>query len=204
MDPYKILGISEGATGQEIKRAYLAMASKYHPDHGGDAWVFEQIRLAYEQLSHNSTEFVETADSSVRKRESGVRGGERHRKASPTLPSDSQSTLTNRHFLLRPRPLQTETAWFILINVLDLVLTNILLQRHAIEANPLANYVFVHFGFRGMIVFKLASVLFVCVAAQLIALKSISKAKWVLWFGCIVVGLVLVYSGRLIFTLNEI
>lgn len=203
MDPYKILGISEGATEHEIKRAYLAMASKYHPDHGGDAWVFEQIRLAYEQLSHKSSESVEAAHSSVRKEEWDVqRKRARQGKASRAFPSDSPSTSVDRHFLLRHLPLQTETAWFILINVLDLVLTNVLLQRHAIEANPLANYVFVHYGFRGMIVFKLASVLFVCVAAQLIALKSISKAKWLLWFGCSVVGLVLVYSGRLILTLN--
>jgi hypothetical protein len=44
MNPYKILGINEQATDEEIKRAYLAMAAKYHPDVGGDAWVFEQVR----------------------------------------------------------------------------------------------------------------------------------------------------------------
>jgi hypothetical protein len=186
MDPYKVLGISADASQQEIKRAYLSMADKYHPDHGGDAWVFEQIRTAYEQLSQSKNVSPPT----------------------PKTPSPTARATTGRattadlskrgHFLLRQLPLQTETSWFILINVLDLVFTNILLQRNAIEANPLANMVFVYYGFVGMIVFKLASVLFVCLAAQIIATKSPTKAKWLLWFGCAVVGAVLVYSARLI------
>ena len=31
-DPYKVLGISPGATDEEVKKAYRAMAKKYHPD----------------------------------------------------------------------------------------------------------------------------------------------------------------------------
>lgn len=186
MDPYKVLGISADASQQEIKRAYLSMADKYHPDHGGDAWVFEQIRTAYEQLSQKenvSSPAPVTPSPSTR----------------ATTPRPKAAELSHRgHFLLRQLPLQTETSWFILINVLDLVLTNILLQRDAIEANPLANMVFVHYGFVGMIVFKLVSVLFVCLAAQIIATKSPTKAKWLLWFGCAVVGAVLIYSARLI------
>ena len=50
MNPYKILGINEKATDDEIKRAYRAMAAKYHPDAGGDAWVFEQVREAYDRI----------------------------------------------------------------------------------------------------------------------------------------------------------
>lgn len=181
MDPYKVLGISADASQQEIKRAYLSMADKYHPDHGGDAWVFEQIRTAYEQLSQSK-------DVSP---------------PNPMTPSPKARATTAElskrgNFLFRQLPLQTETSWFILINVLDLVLTNILLQRNAIEANPLANMVFVYYGFVGMIAFKLVSVLFVCLAAQIIATKSHSKAKWLLWFGCAVVGAVLIYSARLI------
>lgn len=207
------------------------MAAKYHPDHGGDAWVFEQIRAAYEQLAKpsgeaHSSQNESTSDAaSSRESRSGRRPSHKESASnrgyqetpgqtgfpdphynpsetvstpSPTIPTASAETTLRGHFLLRQLPLQTETSWFILINVLDLVLTNILLQRNAIEANPLANMVFVYFGFVGMIVFKLASVLFVCVAAQIIATKSLSKARWLLWFGCAVVGAVLVYSGRLI------
>lgn len=181
MDPYKVLGISADASQQEIKRAYLSMADKYHPDHGGDAWVFEQIRTAYEQLSQSKDVSPPTPMT-----------------PSPTARATTAELSKRGNFLFRQLPLQTETSWFILINVLDLVLTNILLQRNAIEANPLANMVFVYYGFVGMIAFKLVSVLFVCLAAQIIATKSPSKAKWLLWFGCAVVGAVLIYSARLI------
>lgn len=217
MDPHKVLGIPPGASAQEIKRAYHAMAAKYHPDHGGDAWIFEQVRAAYEQLTQipggaNRQNSKPTSES----QRSGAKNPQHEQKTTdPNFVTPGQSgfddsvkqTSTGKsnatsHFLVRQLPLQTETSWFILINVLDLVLTNILLQRNAIEANPLANMVFVYYGFVGMIVFKLASVLFVCLAAQIIATKSVSKAKWLLWFGCAVVGAVLIYSCRLIWTMN--
>jgi curved DNA-binding protein CbpA len=31
-DPYKVLGISPTASDEEVKRAYYALAKKYHPD----------------------------------------------------------------------------------------------------------------------------------------------------------------------------
>lgn len=32
MDPYKVLGLSNDATEDDIKRAYRKLALKYHPD----------------------------------------------------------------------------------------------------------------------------------------------------------------------------
>ena len=103
-------------------------------------------------------------------------------------------------FLTRKLPLQDETTVFILINVLDIFMTYILLRFHAVEANPIANLFFVRFGFNGMIIFKLVITAGVCVITQIIALKSIAKAKGVLALGTLLVGLVVAYSVYLFIT----
>ncbi len=44
------LGLSEGASWEEIKQRYRDLASKHHPDKGGDPLLFIEIRRAYESL----------------------------------------------------------------------------------------------------------------------------------------------------------
>lgn len=50
MDPYKILGVARDASDDDVKRAYHLKSQKYHPDAGGDAWVFVQVQEAYDML----------------------------------------------------------------------------------------------------------------------------------------------------------
>jgi len=50
-DYYKILGVSEDASEEEIREAYYRLAHKYHPDKGGDAEKFKEINEAYQVLS---------------------------------------------------------------------------------------------------------------------------------------------------------
>tara|TARA_Y100000310_G_scaffold269866_1_gene283363 strand:- start:298 stop:909 length:612 start_codon:yes stop_codon:yes gene_type:complete len=54
MNPYKILGVSEKATKEEIKKAYRKLAVEYHPDRGGDEEKFKNISEAYTILSDDS------------------------------------------------------------------------------------------------------------------------------------------------------
>lgn len=51
MDPHKILGVAPSASADEVRRAYLKMAKKYHPDSGGDVWAFQQVQEAYAILT---------------------------------------------------------------------------------------------------------------------------------------------------------
>ncbi|OQB25182.1 MAG: Chaperone protein DnaJ [Firmicutes bacterium ADurb.Bin182] len=58
MNPYKVLGVSETASQEEIRAAYLALVKKYHPDRYADNPLKElaneklkEINEAYEALS---------------------------------------------------------------------------------------------------------------------------------------------------------
>lgn len=53
-DYYNVLGISKGASVDEIKSAYKKLALKNHPDRGGDKDVFQKIQQAYEVLSDDN------------------------------------------------------------------------------------------------------------------------------------------------------
>ena len=51
LDPYLVLGVSQSASEKQIRRAYLTLAKKHHPDRGGDAARFDEITKAWNQLS---------------------------------------------------------------------------------------------------------------------------------------------------------
>jgi DnaJ-class molecular chaperone len=51
MDHYQTLGVAKNATPDDIKKAYRKLASKHHPDKGGDTATFQKIEEAYRILS---------------------------------------------------------------------------------------------------------------------------------------------------------
>ncbi len=51
MDHYQRLGVAKNASPDDIKKAYRKLASKHHPDKGGDTNTFQQIQVAYDVLS---------------------------------------------------------------------------------------------------------------------------------------------------------
>ncbi len=51
MSPYDVLGVSPGASQAEIRRAYLTLARRHHPDAGGDADEMRRLNEAWAALS---------------------------------------------------------------------------------------------------------------------------------------------------------
>lgn len=58
-DPYSVLGISRGASTEEIKKAYRQLSRKYHPDANVNnpnkaqaEEKFKQVQEAYNQIIH--------------------------------------------------------------------------------------------------------------------------------------------------------
>ena len=49
-DYYQTLGLSKTATQSDIKNAYRKLASKHHPDRGGNVSEFKRIQEAYDIL----------------------------------------------------------------------------------------------------------------------------------------------------------
>jgi len=55
-DPYKVLGLDRNASDEDVKRAYRALAKKYHPDlNPGDkeaARKMQEVNEAYDQIKN--------------------------------------------------------------------------------------------------------------------------------------------------------
>ncbi|MGY8748199.1 MAG: DUF5658 family protein [Pirellulales bacterium] len=202
MDSRKILGVGNDATLQEIRKAYREKAQKHHPDQGGDSWAFQQVQDAFDELSRQSKSEspFEAMQTSERPRPESTHEFE-------TQNTEAEPVNTNKHAEGHPNhgwrnlftgqlPLQNQTTVFILINCLDIFMTHRLLFKveGAVETNPIADFFIDKFDFYGAIGFKLLVVAVVCVIAQIVAIKKVKTAKFLLNAGSCIVGVVVIYS----------
>ncbi len=101
-----------------------------------------------------------------------------------------------KRIFLGDLPLEAETSFFILVNVIDFFVTYWMLAVGGFrESNPVAAYFLHRWGpVKGMLIFKLSLVTFVILVSQLIALKRPETARRLLIFGSLAVAGVVVYS----------
>jgi len=55
IDLYNILEIESDATPEKIKKEYLRLSKKHHPDQGGNSELFQEVTRAYEILYNKDT-----------------------------------------------------------------------------------------------------------------------------------------------------
>lgn len=72
---YEALGISKGASKDEIKKAYKKMAIQCHPDKGGDPEQFKEVSRAYQVLSDDEKRAMYDQMGDEHFRENGPEGG---------------------------------------------------------------------------------------------------------------------------------
>ena len=80
MNPYKVLGVSENATPEQIRSAYLTLVKKYHPDKYADGPLKE---MAGEKLKEINQAY-ETLTKQPRPSQSAGYGGSSYQRAEST------------------------------------------------------------------------------------------------------------------------
>ena len=113
-DPFEVLGVSHGASDEEVKNAYRALARKYHPDnYDADNPLSElaeekmqEINAAYDEIqrlrAENKNNGYQGGGTYYQSsQQSGVNGGENI----PPLYKDIRNDINRRHFVDAERKL---------------------------------------------------------------------------------------------------
>lgn len=104
-----------------------------------------------------------------------------------------------RPLLARLASLRAEKTLFVLVSMLDLILTSLLLQTgRFLESNPLADYFYEGWGLPGMAGFKILLVGMILGVINLIGVWRLATARWLLLLGSAVTGGVVLYSTALL------
>jgi len=107
---------------------------------------------------------------------------------------------TTRSVSRKPFLLSQETVFFVLASLLDLGMTIYLITHPGsifYESNPIASWVLMNWGIRGMAVFKLSLVSFVCLIGCIIAAQRHDVAVKMMATATAIVSCVVTYSALL-------
>jgi hypothetical protein len=99
-DYYQLLEVSPGASDEEIKKGYYAMAKKYHPDRHHLPHLREVQGLLEELFAKVTVAYQELSDPAARRRYDGAR----QQKARPPADSGGRTLALHRSARGRRRP----------------------------------------------------------------------------------------------------
>ena len=110
-----------------------------------------------------------------------------------------------RRFFVEHWEHESETSMFLLVSMLDFFCTYLLLTTGAaggvsfVESNPVAAWFLNHYGVvKGLLGFKLACVLLICVLSQIVSFRKPAYGRFILYFGTVLTAGVVVYSVGLL------
>jgi len=103
-------------------------------------------------------------------------------------------------FFKRDVLLAQEYLGFLLLNIFDLFLTGYIFDKGGMEANSLANWFWMHFGFHGFALYKFGLVMVVVLACEGISLTHIRTSRIIVTLGCLVYLLIVFWEVFLIIT----
>jgi curved DNA-binding protein CbpA len=49
-NPYSALGVANGTSKEDCKKAWRTLSRKYHPDNGGDKDKFDEVQKAWQAI----------------------------------------------------------------------------------------------------------------------------------------------------------
>ncbi|MBS6440484.1 MAG: DnaJ domain-containing protein [Clostridiales bacterium] len=73
-DPYKVLGISQDATDEEVKKAYRELAKKYHPDNYVNTPMAELAGEKMKEINEAYNQIKQIRQNKTQKEEQGYGG----------------------------------------------------------------------------------------------------------------------------------
>ena len=62
---YEILGLPMNASKEDVKKSYYKLSPKVHPDKGGNEYLFNQVKNAYDILMGNKTQQIVPVQQNV-------------------------------------------------------------------------------------------------------------------------------------------
>jgi len=107
------------------------------------------------------------------------------------------------HFFVKRRPFEHETSLYLLVSVLDFLMTFWMLRHRGdgrlrfVESNRVASFFLDRWGVQGLFAFKIASIVTVLLLTVIIADKRPAAARFVLWLGILVTAFTVIYSVAL-------